>query len=157
MANAKIGSNAGWSGNYAESLDSDRILTPSDSGKIFFLDASATFLISLPKLSSKIAGWHADFMITTAGSGTVSILAYGLPVAGGTVATYADSDAETVTYNEWSAGDGAAGDRKTGDDGVAFSTSCLTGDYMTIRTTGSEWFVSAFVDVIAGGVGIDAD
>ena len=38
MANVKLGSQAGWKFNYAENLDSDRQLTPGDSGKLFFAD-----------------------------------------------------------------------------------------------------------------------
>ena len=38
MANAKLGSQASWNNDYAESITTTKQLVRGDSGKIFFVD-----------------------------------------------------------------------------------------------------------------------
>ena len=65
MANAKIGSQASWSGNLVESITADKELTPGDSGKVFMCDQNSTaaVLVNLPQLGTDIAGWNAKFVL----------------------------------------------------------------------------------------------
>ena len=56
MANTKIGGRANYGlGDFVEKIDSDRILSPGDSGKTFFCEQNASSSIDfvLPKLSAK--------------------------------------------------------------------------------------------------------
>ena len=50
---AKVGSRAGWNGNYIESISAAKTIYDSDSGKVFLLTApSALYTITLPTASS---------------------------------------------------------------------------------------------------------
>ena len=91
MANAKVGSQASWGGNYVETITTTKQLERGDSGKVFMMDNSSAFDVNLPQLSSKIAGWNCKMIVQVDGSAAISVLGYGLPTAGGG-AGYDDSD-----------------------------------------------------------------
>ena len=57
-----------------ENVTAARTLTANDSGKIFTLDQDASFDITLPAAADAGAGWHAKFILTDAGSGTVKVI-----------------------------------------------------------------------------------
>ena len=154
MANIKLGSQAGWSKNYAQNLDSDYQLTPGDSGKVFFVDATSTVTVNLPKLSADIAGWNCRMILDVEGSSVVKVVAYGLPAAGGTSATAAD--AESVTYHEH-ARDGSNSGTVTNVDGYQFTTSATLGHSVNVFTNGTRWFVDTFQGAHAHGAGVDSD
>ena len=93
---AKIGSHPSYGYSFVEQISSASSLGSGDSGKLFMVDQSSAFTINLPKLSSSIAGWQAKFVIQTADSNDVHIMAYGLTSSGGTGDSGATNDGDTV-------------------------------------------------------------
>jgi hypothetical protein len=155
MANAKIGSRTSWNNNYVESITTTKQLERGDSGKVFMIDSSGgAFDINLPDLSSNIAGWSCKMIVQASGaSGAVSVLAYGLPTAGGGVAV--SNDAEQVHYREISLAD-ETGNVAGSKDGFTIETASVIGDYFDIVTDGTTWFVNAHVHEIAHANAIDS-
>ena len=151
MANIKLGSQAGWSDNYAQNLDSDYQLTPGDSGKLFFADATNAVVVNLPKLSADISGWNCQIILDVEGSSTISVVAHGLPAAGGTT-----GDAETVRYTEY-ARNGSASGAQSNTDGFVIETSAVLGHKVSIFTNGSQWFCQGFLGANSEGANIDTD
>jgi len=71
---AKLGARAGWSGNYCEDLTATKSLAPSDSGKVFFLNATAEFTTTLPSVAKAGAGWNCKFIVKAAPSGAAYVV-----------------------------------------------------------------------------------
>jgi len=155
MANAKIGSQTSWSGNYVESITTTKQLEPGDSGKLFMIDSSTEYTINLPKLSADIAGWNCKMILKTAGSQKVSVVAYGLPAAGGAVAVSAD--AETVNFMDFEVDTGSAGSSQSSKDGFGVETAATVNDNWDIITDGTTWYVKAFVQHVEHSDIIDTD
>ena len=151
MANVKLGSQAGWSDNYAQNLDSDYQLTPGDSGKVFFLDATNTVVVNLPKLSADIAGWNCKMILDVAGSSAISVVAHGLPAAGGTT-----GDAETVFYQEYCR-DGNATGQQSSVDGFILQTNAQLGHRVEIFCSGTNWFCTSYQGAANQAGNIDTD
>ena len=144
MANSRTGSTPSFGYSVVENLNTTKQLRRKDSGKLFTLDNTSAFTINLPKLSSKIAGWHCKFI-------DVSLMAYGLAAAGGTT-----DDAETVVFREFPMAD-EAGAVTTGQDGVTIAAATIIGDTIDVITDGTSWFITAMVHEIAHTDDIDAD
>jgi hypothetical protein len=138
---AKVGASAGWTGNYVETITTTKQLTRGDSGKVFMVDNTSAFTINLPDLSSKLAGWTCKMIVQVNGAQDVSVLAYGLPAAGGTTAV--SDDAEQVMYREHAISE--AGTMAQGKDGFTIEGASSIGDYWEIFSDGTTWFVNAFV------------
>ncbi len=151
MANSRTGSTPSFGYSVVENLNTTKQLRRKDSGKLFTLDNTSAFTINLPKLSSKIAGWHCKFIVTVDGSAAVSLMAYGLAAAGGTT-----DDAETVVFREFPMAD-EAGAVTTGQDGVTIAAATIIGDTIDVITDGTSWFITAMVHEIAHTDDIDAD
>ena len=151
MANSRTGSTPTFAYGVVENLNAAKQLLRKDSGKLFTLDNTSAFTINLPKLSSKIAGWHCKFIVTVDGSAAVSLMAYGLAAAGGTT-----DDAETVVFREFPMAD-EAGAVTTGQDGVTIAAATIIGDTIDVITDGTSWFITAMVHEIAHTDDIDAD
>ena len=151
MANVKLGSQAGWSDNYAQNLDSNYQLTPGDSGKVFFLDATNTVVVNLPKLSADIAGWNCKMILDVAGSSAISVVAHGLPAAGGTT-----GDAETVRYSEYCRDGNTTGATST-CDGFIINTNAVIGHRVEIFCSGTKWFCTSYQGVASQAGNIDTD
>jgi len=49
-----------------ETLTAIKSLILNDCGKLFFLDAAAGFVITLPSIAAVGAGWRCDFIVKTA-------------------------------------------------------------------------------------------
>tara|TARA_R100000664_G_C2710659_1_gene107616 strand:- start:54 stop:551 length:498 start_codon:yes stop_codon:yes gene_type:complete len=138
MANSKLGSYSTYKSKYVMNIDSARQLTPGDSGKLFFLDGtSASYIIHLPKLSTKIIGWNCKMILDVAipSSETIKIMAYGLPSAGGTSPTYAD--AESIRYTEY-ARNGGVGGTYNHADGIQLNDSSVIGNSLIIHCGGTH-------------------
>ena len=141
MANAKIGSQAGWNGNLVESITANKQLVPGDSGKLFICDQNSTadVLVNLPQVSTKIAGWHATFILSTNSSNDFLIMGYGLPAAGGTTA-----DNDLINHREF-ATDGNSTTPGNAGDGIQFSNAgSEVGIKIELVTDGSVWFAYSF-------------
>ena len=156
MANARVGAQASWNQNCVETITEGKTLVPGDSGKVFMIDNTTAHTITLPKLSSKIAGWNCKMIVQVDGSAAVSIVAYGLPAAGGTAATYPNSDAESVVFREFPQAD-EAGAVAISQDGVTIAAASYIGDTLDVITDGTSWFVTSMVHEIAHTDDIDAD
>ena len=154
MANVKTGSQASWNGDYVENLDGAKSLAPGDSGKVFMVDQGSAFTVNLPKLSTNIAGWHAKFIVKTADSNAVHIMAWGLTSAGGTGDSGSTNDGDTVILKEMATTDAGAA-TATSQDGVILASGATVGDSMEVFTDGSSWYATSFVADAAHSDDID--
>ena len=150
MANVKLGNHPSWAGQTVEKLDSTKQLGRSDSGKVFMIDNTSAFTINLPKLSANIAGWSCKMIVQVNGNADVSVVAHGLPAAGGTT-----NDSETVQYREMPLGD-EAGSIVADADGFTINAASIISDTWDVFTDGTSWFVTAVVDEIAFSTSIDS-
>lgn len=100
MANTKLGGRANYGlGDFVERIDSDRILTPGDSGKTFFCKQNADNSIDfvLPQLSTSLCGWNAEFVLSTASDNSVGINVWGTDNrAGATGDSGVTNDGDTI-------------------------------------------------------------
>ena len=129
MANAMIGNHPSHSYQLVESLDTTgKQLTPADSGKIFMCDQNSTadVVCFLPQISTKVAGWHAKFVMRTVSSKDFAIVAYGSAHAGATVAA-----ADAIEFTE---------------------SGSTAGDWCEIFTDGSKWYAHVHSSADAGVV-----
>ena len=154
MANVKIGSQASWNGDFVENLDGAKSLVPGDSGKVFMVDQSSAFTVNLPKLSTNIAGWNAKFIVKTADSNDVHIMAWGLTSAGGTGDSGSTNDGDTVILKEMATTDAGAA-TATSQDGVILASGATVGDSIEVFTDGSSWYATSFVADAAHSDDID--
>ena len=155
MANAKIGSQTSWNQNYVESITTTKQLAPGDSGKLFMIDSSTTYTVNLPKLSADIAGWNCKMILKTAGGSKVSVVAYGLPAAGGAVAV--SDDAETVNFMDFEVLGSSDGASPTDKDGFGVETGATVNDNWDIITDGTTWYIKAFLYEVEHSNSIDTD
>jgi|TARA_B100000315_G_scaffold133592_2_gene123098 hypothetical protein len=58
---AKLGAKAGWNNNYCESVTADKTLVAKDSGKVF-IPSGAARTVTLPTVSSSLAGFHCTII-----------------------------------------------------------------------------------------------
>ena len=144
MANVKTGSQASWNGDYVENLDGAKSLAPGDSGKVFMVDQGSAFTVNLPKLSTNIAGWHAKFIVKTADSNDVHIMAWGLTSSGGTGDSGTTNDGDTVILKEMATTDAGAA-TATSQDGVILKSGATVGASMVVFTDVSSWYSTSFV------------
>ena len=151
MANAKIGSKAGWNGNYVETITTTKQLERGDSGKVFMLDNSSAFTINLPQLSADIAGWSCKMIVQVDGSQDISVVGYGLPAAGGS----SGGDNDLMVYRELDvvAGTGAYVQLA---DGFTIEAAGVIGDSFEIFSDGTKWFATALLSAVAGATNIDS-
>ncbi len=145
MANAKIAPSIPFSSPIAETITEAKELVASDSGKQFFVaQGTGAYVINLPKLSTSLAGWNAEFILTTIGD-AVEINGYGVPQGGH--ATTGDGDLFYVVEI------GHTEAVSTGQDGVQFGASASSiGARFQITTDGTSWYAMGF-----GGVAADID
>ena len=154
MANVKTGSQASWNGDYVENLDGAKSLAPGDSGKVFMVDQGSAFTVNLPKLSTNIAGWHTKFIVKTADSNDVHIMAWGLTSSGGTGDSGSTNDGDTVILKEMATTDAGAA-TATSQDGVILKSGATVGDSISIFTDGSKWYATSSIADAAHGDDID--
>ena len=112
-----------------ENVTAARTLTANDSGKIFTLDQDASFDITLPAAADAGAGWHAKFILTDAGSGTVKVIP--------------DSSEDTLIGMIAPADDGTAGaSAESGvDELIWVASTAAPGDLAELMCDGSNYYV----------------
>ena len=154
MANARIGANIPFSTPIPETITGTKQLIGSDSGKVFFVDqGSGAYVISLPKLSESIAGWNAEFILTTAGD-AVEINCYGVPQGGAAAAASTTDDSDLM----YSVEIGHTEDVDTATDGISFGASAASlGARIKVVTNGTYWYAMGFGGIAADIVDLDAD
>ena len=157
MANAKVGSQASWGGNYVETITTTKQLTRGDSGKVFMMDNGTAFDVNLPQLSSEIAGWNCKMIVQVDGAADISVLGYGLPTAGGGAAIE-NADNDLVNYREigYGASGYEQGEKLQTSDGFTIEATSKIGDSWEIFTDGTTWFVTAILHEVDHGTSIDS-
>ena len=112
-----------------ENVTAARTLTANDSGKIFTLDQDASFDITLPTAANAGAGWHAKFILTDAGSGTVKVIP--------------DSSEDTLIGMIASADGAAAESAESGvDELVWVASTAAPGDWAELVCDGNNYYVN---------------
>lgn len=117
----------------SEVVTAANVLTAAESGTTFYLSAAAGFLTTLP---APALGLHFKFVVKTAptsngytiGTPTADII-YGMAVerAGGAGVAASAEDLITLVANQ-----------------------SIPGDWLEIRSDGTNWYVHGMVDVAAG-------
>ena len=111
-----------------ENVVAARTLTANDSGKVFTLDQDATFDITLPTAAAAGAGWHAKFILTDDGSGTVKVIP--------------NSAEDTLIGMVVSAAGGAAASAEAGvDELIWVASTAKPGDWAELVCDGSNFYV----------------
>lgn len=129
---AKIGGRASYVvGGFVENLTAAKTLAPGDSGKVFTIDQSASYAITLPKAADAGAGWNAKFLLTTAAANSVTII---------------PNSAEDTLIGLVASADGAAGaSAESGVDVIDFISGAAAGDYVDLLCDGSNFYVSGLM------------
>ena len=137
-----------------EQIAAARTLTAADSGKVFGVNQASAYEITLPLAASAGAGWNAKFIVKTADSNDVHIMAWGLTSAGGTGDSGSTNDGDTVILKEMATTDTGAA-TATSQDGVILKSGATVGDSMEVFTDGSSWYATSFVADAAHSDDID--
>ena len=138
MANAKIGSQTSWGHNFVETITADRVLKPGDSGKLFMIDKSSSIsAITLPKMSTGIAGWNCKFIMQVIGSSKSA-----------NIKAHAD-DQDTIHIRE-NATDGNSTTGGADKDYISLSSSSVKGDWVECVTDGTSWYMLSHSTADAG-------
>tara|TARA_R110001583_G_C5546981_1_gene399944 strand:+ start:576 stop:965 length:390 start_codon:yes stop_codon:yes gene_type:complete len=126
MAKAKMGSSAGWNGNYVESATASFSLVPGDSGKVFILkDAAVT--VTLPALSDVEAGFKVKLI---SGDDSEHVIAGANSLLYGTIVQVTAS---------------AANERIAAASGYTLGAGVI-GDMFDLISDGTNWYISGFTN-----------
>tara|TARA_R100000808_G_C2151807_1_gene160967 strand:- start:3982 stop:4398 length:417 start_codon:yes stop_codon:yes gene_type:complete len=125
---AKLGSRASYGGTVVEEITAAKTLDPSDSGKVFTINAASAYTISLPKAADAGVGWNCKFIVTTGGSSDVTIAP--------------DSSEDTLIGMIVSADGAAAESAESGVDELKFLAACEPGEWAELICDGSNFYVS---------------
>ena len=124
---AKVGSKAGWNGNYVESISEAKTITIGDSGKAYLVTASAAYQITLPTASTVGAGASYKFLVNCALDGTL-----------GYDVTFSDGESDIMVTHYVDGNNDVVYDADA--DSIAFDSTCVTGDQLEFFSTGTYWF-----------------
>ena len=124
---AKVGSKAGWHGNYVESVSEAKTITMGDSGKAYLVTASANYQITLPTASTAGAGASYTFLVNAALDGTL-----------GYDVTFTDGQDDIMVTHYVDGNNDVVYDADA--DSIAFDSTCVTGDQLEFFSTGTYWF-----------------
>ena len=125
---AKLGSRASYGGSVVEEITAAKTLDPSDSGKVFTIDASSEYTISLPKAADAGVGWNCRFIVTTGGSSDVTVAP--------------DSSEDTLIGMIGSADSSGGESAESGVDELKFLSACEPGEWAELICDGSKFYVS---------------
>jgi hypothetical protein len=154
MANAKIAPSIPFSSPIAETITEAKQLVASDSGKQFFVaQGTGAYVINLPKLSSSIAGWNAEFILTTVGD-AVEVNCYGVPQGGVAAAGSTTDDSDLMYSVEIGHTEAVA----PTTDGISFGASATSlGARIQVSTNGTSWYAMGFGGIADDIVDLDTD
>ena len=124
---AKVGSKAGWNGNFVESVSAAKTLTMGDSGKVYLVTASANYQITLPTASVAGAGASYTFLVNAALDATL-----------GYDVTFSDGESDIMVTHYVDGNNDVVYDADA--DSIAFDSTCVTGDQLEFFSTGTYWF-----------------
>lgn len=131
----KLGSKAGWHGNFCQDLTETTSLTPDDSGKVFFLNSGSEFTTTLPSVADAGAGWSCKFIVKTAPVGDSYII---------TEKTSADTNIIiTNGINELEVDDTEDGPYNAGHTTITFAASvAIQGDWVELLCDGTNYYAT---------------
>lgn len=119
------------SGSY-ESLITTKQLDSEDNGKTFGLNLAGGFTITLPAIATVKAGWVARFRVETSPTTAYIITENATADTNIILGSFTTSTGTTV----------AADFEVTGATFITFvANTALVGDYVSIETDGTNWFV----------------
>ena len=130
MANVKINSIASHNYQVVEQITEAKQLEPSDSGKYFVWD-QGSYAITLPKMSTNLAGWEITLTRRSHASGAT------------TITTHAD-DGALVHYIEGEGDDSSSGTAITTITVVGNGTSSEVPCWVKLWTDGTSWYSLLF-------------
>ena len=111
-----------------ENIAAARTLTAADSGKVFTIDQSSAYSITLPTAAAAGAGWHAKFILTTAASNAVEVI---------------PNSAEDTLIGMIGSADGAAAESaESGVDQLVWASGAAVGDWAELVCDGLNFYVS---------------
>ena len=132
---AKLGSRAGWSGNYCHDLTAATSLTPGDSGKVFFLNSSSEFTTTLPSVADAGAGFHCKFIVKAAPSGAAYVVTEKTSADTNVIITNGINELEVDTTND--------GPSNTGHTTITFADGvAIAGDWVELLCDGTNWYAT---------------
>ena len=143
---AKLGSSAGWHGNYCEDLTEAKTLGRTDSGKVLFLNATSEFTTTLPSIANIDVGWNCKIIVKAAPDGAAYTVTENTSTESNKVVVNGINELEVDTTN-----DGpyhAAAVSISFADGVA-----VKGDWVEFLCDGTNWYVTGQTNA-DGGIAI---
>ena len=130
---AKLGSSSGWSSNFCEDLTETKQLSPSDSGKVLFLNATTEFTTTLPSVADAGAGWNCKFIVKGAPSGAAYVVTEKTADDTNIIITNVISELETD--------DGEDGPSNTGHTTITFADGvAIAGDWVELLCDGTNYY-----------------
>ena len=129
---AKLGSSSSWSGNYCEDLTATKQLSPSDSGKVLFLNATSEFTTTLPSAADAGAGWNCKFIVKAAPSGAAYV-----------VTEKTADDTNIIITNGINELTDTVGPSNTGHTTITFADGvAIAGDYVELLCDGTNYYAT---------------
>ena len=128
----KLGSSASWHGNYCQDLTETTSLTPTDSGKVFFLNSGSEFTTTLPSVADAGAGWNCKLIVKSAPVGDSYII---------TEKTSADTN--IIITNGINELTDSVGPNDTGHTTISFAASvAIQGDWVELLCDGTNYYAT---------------
>tara|TARA_Y100000361_G_C10976264_1_gene246618 strand:+ start:65 stop:565 length:501 start_codon:yes stop_codon:yes gene_type:complete len=125
-----------------KTVTADTTLTLEDCGKVVMVNPAATTAITLPTLSSAIAGWAVKIIITEDTDGSDGGMGQIVNIDFGS-----GSDVVGMIVSA----DNVAGDYAVNnDDFINFTADASPGDMVDIFTDGNRWYVHGMAKDAAG-------
>ena len=129
---AKLGSSSGWSSNFCEDLTATKQLSPSDSGKVLFLNATTEFTTTLPSAADAGAGWNCKFIVKAAPSGAAYV-----------VTEKTADDTNIIITNGINELTDTVGPSNTGHTTITFADGvAIAGDYVELLCDGTNYYAT---------------
>lgn len=113
-----------------EDIAAAKTLNVKDSGKVFMINQASAFAITLPNAADAEAGWFATFIVGTADTNAVTIIA-------------TDSDGDNIHGHGIDGEDGAAQTvtEGTGVDVITIISGATKGDRVSLICDGTSYYV----------------
>ena len=112
-----------------EDIAAAKTLNVKDSGKVFMINQASAFAITLPNAADAEAGWFATFILGTADTNAVTIIA-------------TDSDGDNIHGHGLDGEDAAhTVTEGTGVDVITFISGATKGDRVSLICDGTSYYV----------------
>ena len=133
-----LNGNSQQTGNYKQKsmlLSADITLTEADSGKVFYVEASAgTIAVTFPTSGDIEDGIYYKFWVNENTPSNAITFAAGSAIVFGKI-----NETEVDTNDD---GPGSSADGATGVSNVIWGTSALKGDYLEFSAFGGHWYLT---------------